>query len=163
MAGHCTYSGKSNHIQPESDLPPAKIKGDACWGALNFYENITFVDFKKETLYGLKNSILGYANSASDYSPTTVLTNSRFINVAKESLGYLSSPKPGWANVKDCGNFPCTAPYNALFKYVNTSWEGGSIADSRNEKDFQLIANNPGFAPGQEKCTEVKDFNGYLC
>jgi hypothetical protein len=156
--------GKPNHIQKMSSLPPAVIMGDACWGAVNYYENMTFVDFKKETLYGLKNSILGYQKSASDFSPPAVLKNSRFINVAEESLGYLSSPDPKWANVKDCGNFPCTAPYNALFKFVNTSWEGGSMAESGIlKKDFQLIANNPGFAPGQANCKSVKDLNGYLC
>lgn len=163
--GHCSVKGKDNHIQAKSSLPPYKLSGDACWGMENEYRNLTFVDFKKETLYGLKNSILGYADTASDFAPPVTLWNTRFINVAAESLGYLKDPNPKWANVKDCGNFPCTAPWNVVMKFLNTSWEGGSIAKSENAqlKDFQLIPNNPGFSPGQEKCTLNKEFNGYYC
>jgi len=140
--------------------------GDACWGLENEYTNLTFVDFKKETLYGLKNSIIGYPKSASDFAAPTTMRNSRFVNCAKESLGYLKDPNPKWANVKDCGNFPCTAPWNVVFRFLNTSWEGGSITESNETQyaaDFQIIPNNPGFSPAQDKCRLNKDLNGYYC
>jgi len=52
------------------------------------------------------------------------LYDSKFINVAEEALGYMMEPNPKWANVKDCGEFPCTAPWNNLYKFYNTTWVG---------------------------------------
>lgn len=130
VAGGCHQGGKPVHITKTSPLPPDNLMVDTCFGMENEYEDLEFIDFKKSTLYGLKNSIIGYPTSNSDFSPPMMLKNSRFINVAKESLGYLMDPNPGWANVKDCGDFPCTAPWNMVLKFLNTSWEGGTITES---------------------------------
>jgi len=29
----------------------------------------------------------------------------------------LMNPLPDWANIEDCGNFPCTGPYNLLYSF----------------------------------------------
>lgn len=59
-------------------------------------------------------------------------------------------PDPGWANLDDCGDFPCTAPLNVLFNFRNTTWSG--IKPSYAREVFDLIANNLGFAQGVEEC-----------
>ena len=39
----------------------------------------------------------------------------------------LMSPLPGWANIEDCGNFPCTGPYNLLYSFKNSVWIGKTM------------------------------------
>jgi len=41
-----------------------------------------------------------------------------------EAFTYVPNPNPGWANPKDCGNFPCTAPHNVFFRFHNTYFTG---------------------------------------
>ena len=43
--------------------------------------------------------------------------DSKFNNVNPGALAYLKAPNPGWANLKDCNEFPCTAPANVLFSF----------------------------------------------
>ena len=35
-------------------------------------------------------------------------------------MANLMSPMSGWANIEDCGNFPCTGPHNLLYTFRNT-------------------------------------------
>jgi len=49
-------------------------------------------------------------------------------------MANLKSPNPGWANIDDCGNFPCTGPYNLLYSFKNTTWNGYTIDNP--QKDF---------------------------
>jgi len=34
-----------------------------------------------------------------------------------KNIAYMAEPNPGWANLKDCGDFPCTAPLNSLISF----------------------------------------------
>jgi hypothetical protein len=72
------------------------------------------------------------------------------------------SPKAGWANLDDCGDYPCTGPLNALLSFTGTKWEG-SKPRWATERDFQIIANNTGFAPYIESCNPYKAMNAYVC
>ena len=60
--------------------------------------------------------------------------DSKFNNVNPGALAYLKAPNPGWANLKDCNEFPCTAPANVLFSFQNTQYNIGSKIDYG--KDF---------------------------
>ena len=40
--------------------------------------------------------------------------NTKFIDVDGDAIAYLDDPDPGWVNIKDCGEFPCTAPSDKL-------------------------------------------------
>jgi hypothetical protein len=33
----------------------------------------------------------------------------------------LYDPPKGWANLDDCGNFPCTAPNNVILSFTRSS------------------------------------------
>jgi hypothetical protein len=50
--------------------------------------------------------------------------DSEFYNIDGDALAYIMDPKPGWANIKDCGNFPCTAPANALLTFEGSKFFG---------------------------------------
>jgi len=45
-------------------------------------------------------------------------------------MANLLSPNPGWANLEDCGNFPCTGPNNVLYSFKNSKWNGKAIANN---------------------------------
>jgi hypothetical protein len=47
-----------------------------------------------------------------DYSPRQEFYDTRFVNVEDDALVYIPNPAKGWANIKDCGNFPCTGIAN---------------------------------------------------
>jgi len=36
----------------------------------------------------------------------------------------LFDPPKGWANIKDCGDFPCTAPKNVVMNMKNMEFTG---------------------------------------
>lgn len=71
----------------------------------------------------------------SDYHPMVEFYDSEFTNVDGDAFAYLMPPPAGWANIKDCGEFPCTAPLNALLTFENTQFFG-SPKPSWATKDF---------------------------
>ena len=44
-------------------------------------------------------------------------------------MAWMATPKDAWANMADCGEFPCTAPLNALLKFENTVFEGENVPE----------------------------------
>ena len=50
--------------------------------------------------------------------------DSKFVDIDADALAYIMAPMAGWANIKDCGSFPCTAPLNVLFTFEDTVFEG---------------------------------------
>lgn len=50
-------------------------------------------------------------------------------NVKPGAMAYIKSPDPGWENLTDCVEFPCTAPLNILFDFKNTKYNVGSLTN----------------------------------
>jgi len=122
MSASSTYAGKSLHITGASALPPHKIKSIAAWGGKVIFRNMEFRNWKAKTKLGMRNTIFAMNFKAADYIPMHQFYNTKFINVEGDALGYIMDPSPGWANVKDCGNFPCTAPWNVLFSFKKNTF-----------------------------------------
>ena len=76
-------------------------------------------------------------------------------------MAYIMPPNPAWANLKDCVEFPCTAPANILFTFKNTKYNVGSLVNFGPE--FQVIANNTGISPFIPDCTPYTYMNAYIC
>jgi len=87
--------------------------------------------------------------------------DSKFVDVDGDAFAYIDEPSPGWAAVDDCGEFPCTAPLNILFQFFDTEFEGSIPSWAKDE--FQIIANNSGFAPYIDNCEAHEAMNGYVC
>jgi hypothetical protein len=87
--------------------------------------------------------------------------DSKFVDVREQAMAYIMHPDPGWANINDCGDFPCTAPLNAIIDFSGSTFEG--TKPTWQAKDFQIIANNSGFAPYIEGCKPYSGMNAYLC
>jgi len=119
-------AGKSQFLTKASPRPHMKIKADATWGGQNVLKRNKWIDYIGTTETGNKNVIFGLNFAASDHIPVTKFEDNEFKNIDPESFGYFFDPKPKWANVKDCGNFPCTAPWNVLLTFKGTKWTGRS-------------------------------------
>jgi hypothetical protein len=66
--------------------------------------------------------------------------DSKFIDVDGDAIAYIDPPNPSWAGITNCGEFPCTAPANILFQFVDTEFEGSTPRLATD--NFQIIANN---------------------
>jgi hypothetical protein len=161
--GSATMRGKPPHIDMTSALPMYKIKGDAAWTGLSKYARNTFIGWKARTHMDRKMAIYGLNHEQSDYIPRADAPDNKFIDVEDDALFYFMSPKEKWANVKDCGDFPCTAPNNVLISHTGSKWEGKKPATMKHLSEFQLIANNSGLAPHIESCMGYPNMNGYIC
>jgi len=82
-------------------------------------------------------------------------------NVSPDAMAYIMAPNPKWANLKDCGAFPCTGPLNILFSFLDTKYNKGSVMN--HGKDFQIISNNTGLSPYLDNCEPYRKWNAYLC
>lgn len=101
------------------------------WAGLTHFTNNKISDFGGKTMYGMISAVMGSCPWDSDITQPTYLYDNEFTDVQDESFASLSSPSPGWANVKDCGNFPCTAPYNVINSFHRTTWSGVKPNDAR--------------------------------
>jgi hypothetical protein len=102
-------------VKTTLDLPYHGFMGDASYGARVFYTNMTFTNFPKtKTWCGSKISLFELNNEGSDYIPRAQFSKITFDNVHEDNIAFLMDPNPGWANSDDCGNWPCSAPSNAL-------------------------------------------------
>lgn len=161
MIGFGAVKGKDNHISGKSALPIHNVHGVATPGARNVYLRNHFRDFYGETKEGTKQSCFDLNPYASDLVPVSEFEDTTFENVADDAWGHFYTPPMAWANVKDCGAFPCTAPLNVLLSFKGTQYTGQR--PSFTQPDFQLIANNTGFAPYIPSCVPRKENNLYVC
>lgn len=76
--------------------------------------------------------------------------DSKFIDNDVDAFAYLWEPPQSWAIIKDCGEWPCTGPYNTLFSFMNTTFEGK--IPSYNAENFTLIPNTPDFSKYVDDC-----------
>jgi hypothetical protein len=137
-----SYAGHSKPalITAEPAWPHYKIKADASFGGTTTYENLEFINFKSGyTTCGMKQRLFALNPYNADYYPPVMLVNSKLTNVAQDAVAYLMSPLPEWANIDDCGQFPCTSPYNVLLQFQKTQYTG-SITPTRVEPNFQIIS-----------------------
>lgn len=104
-----------------------------------------FVDFATTTATGNKQFVFSPHYSASDYIHSTDVYDSTLTNVADGAMATIFDPLPGWANLDDCGLYPCTAPKNVLLNFKNTVFE--TITPSWAQSNFQVISNNAEFSP----------------
>jgi hypothetical protein len=76
-------------------------------------------------------------------------------------MTYFFEPPQEWANLADCGDFPCTGPKNTIFSFTNTKWTGKVPANAL--ENFSLIPNVKDYSASFPDCTFVKAINGYRC
>jgi hypothetical protein len=76
-------------------------------------------------------------------------------------MTYFFEPPEKWANLADCGDFPCTGPKNTIFSFTNIKWTG--LQGENALEDFTLIPTVPGYTDNFPDCKKVDGINGHLC
>lgn len=152
-------SDKSFHPDMEVQFPYHKTE-DANWfGRVEYVEN-EFIDFvTPKTTAGGDFTINIFANP--DYSQPAHFIRNTFTNVHPDNFVFIAHPPQKWANLKDCGNFPCTGPLNVLYHFYENTWTHNSLPQEQG--NFQVIANNTEFAPFISGCVPKVKWNAYLC
>jgi len=121
-----TWSGKMLHLTMASQLPPHKIKSIAAWGGKAVFNRLQFINWNSTTKNGMLNHVFNINEYSSDYTPMMEFHNTVFTNVSDDAMAYIYTPPQKWAIVKDCGNFPCTAPENTILSFKNTTFIGNT-------------------------------------
>jgi len=171
---HGVYSTQSTHsgkVFPEnkpSKLPYHKIKSYSNWYVQGHHSGVTFKNWESGTRENCENEsdkvqkIFFLNEYSADHIPIDRYVDTIFENVHNEAFAHLKDPKPGWAVLKECGNFPCTGPDNAIIKFERTNFIGPNEPDYKNAT-FQLIAGNDNVSENIADCTAVPAWNGFYC
>lgn len=138
-----------------SALPISTSHGEGNWGGKTTCNRCNFKNFIGKSMCG-ENSVIFQGNPmGSDKIPPHFFNNAVFTNVDETGWAYFHKPPTKWANVKDCGNFPCTAPNNVIFSFVGTKFEG----DTRPKKtpaDFVIVPDDATVGGTYPGCTHYK-------
>jgi hypothetical protein len=87
-----------------------------------------------------------------------------FDNCDSNSLTYFFEPPQSWANLADCGDFPCTGPKNTLFSFSNIQWTNNpSETEVTALSDFTLIPTTPTYTDQFPNCNAMESINGLVC
>merc|ERR1712242_616880 len=98
----------------------------------------------------------------SDKIPPHFFNDMTFINVDNDGWAFLEKPKEKWANVKDCGNFPCTAPNNLIFSFAGTKFEGDTKPTST-PSDFVIVPDDKTVGGTYPSCDHFPNQQIYVC
>jgi hypothetical protein len=120
MSAVSIQGAKPIHPMMPSPKPYHKCKSYASWSASAHFENMEFLNFYSKTETGASQSVICLNPTASDGIAPHLFVNTKFTNVMPDALAYIKAPDPKWANLKDCVEFPCTAPLNILFDFKKT-------------------------------------------
>lgn len=161
FTGLGTWGGKEHHIGTSSPLPPHNVMAISSWGTRVELFGVQFINWKKETEMGMPMRAFELHPWGSDLIPMHEFYDTKFVNVEPAALGYFYEPPPGWAIIKDCGAWPCTAPKNTLLSFQRTTFEQGR--PSYGSYDFQMIPNTENFSEHVPGCTQQKDMNLWTC
>lgn len=115
------------------------------------------------TSNGNKQTILT-PQTGPDNMNVNIFKRNKFIDCDLSNFVFMSDPPGGWANIADCGNFPCTAPKQALWQFYDNQIINPKQAPPVDlTGDFQIIHDNEGFAPHIDTCQKVEAWNAYVC
>lgn len=135
--GGTSGDAQTLHIIMASGMPFEKLMGSPAWGLVSKMNRNKFMNFQTKTALGRLQGIFFNEPNQSDYIPMIEGFDNEFVNLKDGAFATLSDPNPKWANLKDCGDFPCTAPSNILVSFQNTVWTG--LKPRWATKDFQVI------------------------
>ena len=159
---HCNNDMKDFHPTGASALPIHKSHGEGVWGGKVTFKDCVFKNFVGKTMCGEKSVIFKGNIYDSDKTPQHYFENSTFINVDDSGWAFLAKPPTKWANVKDCGNFPCTAPLNIIMTFSGTKFEG-ETKPKKTPADFVIVPDDKTVGGTYPGCTHFKDQQIYVC
>ena len=103
------------------DLPMHRNDRPASFGGNIIAINMNFNGFQSgKTWCGSTQILFGLNGLASDYQPKAVIRNSFFENIHDDAFAYFYTPPKAWANLNDCGDWPCSGPNNTYLRVENS-------------------------------------------
>jgi len=150
------------HPTSASALPVSKSKAQGAWGGKVTYSNCKFEGFIGKAKCGARSVIFERNKNDSDKIPMHYFNNMEFKNVDNAGWAFLKKPNKGWANVKDCGNFPCTAPNNYIMTFSGTTYTGTTKPTST-PADFVIVPDDKTVGGTYPSCTHFEDQQIYVC
>jgi hypothetical protein len=134
------------HPVKEMHCPISSQVENGSWAGKAYFKNLKFVDFAPGKGDGgavLKNEMIKLLPKSPDFITLQHFDGLTFENCDEEMLTYFFDPPQKWANLADCGDYPCTGPKNTLFHFTNTKWVGREGLNTG--KDFTLIPHVEGY------------------
>ena len=145
------FVSKPKKIIPavKDQLPYHKVRAASSWRGNSYVKNTIFKGFESNKTYcGAKQTLLDFNPTAADYSPLYILFKNQFIEVGDDAFLRLHDPRPEWATVEDCGEFPCTGLKNVVVQFQNSKFLGTTKPELRQfmTDEFTVVSNNEGAA-----------------
>lgn len=154
--------GGAKDLFPEYKKRPIALSNkDGAWGSIIQYEDVEFHDWRYKTRYGQAQHAIKVNPGISDFIPMHEATDTKFYNVDEDAIIKFSDPLGSWANMADCGTFPCTGPNNVLFVFRRNKF----YLDTpfRIPQQFELIPDVRGYTEYFEDCRTKPAWKGHLC
>lgn len=136
------------HPSKEMHTPLSDQVENGSWAGKAYFRDIKFIDFAPGEGVGgsiLRNVMIKLLPKSPDYITLQHFDNIEFFNCVSDSMTYFFEPPLSWANLADCGDFPCTGPKNTMFSFTNIKWTGTSEGQPNTLENFVLIPSIPGY------------------
>lgn len=144
-----------------SSLPIYKSHGEGNWGGTIEINNVRFENFQGKSACGERHVIFERNPNGSQKLPIHHFKSCKFENVDDMGYAWLEKPNPAWANIKDCGNFPCTAPNNWVLAFTGSRFYG--VTPSNTAADFVLVPDDETVGGTYSPCQHKPDQQAYVC
>ena len=155
LLGTYQNMAKQWSINGKLKLPIYNVSQEEVFHAEFYYKNIVFANFNSTDECKANNTAIAGNELCPDYTPLSVFSGIKLVNVANDSIFYMPDPDPEWQNKIFCGEFPCTGLKNAIVRDTDGSLVGNSYGG-------YLLPNNPGITD-LNTCQFLPRSNGYLC
>jgi hypothetical protein len=152
------------HPSKEMHCPLSSQVENGSWAGKAFFKNLKFIDFAPGANADggiLRNQMIQLLKKSPDFITLQNFDNIEFVNCESDALTYFFEPPETWANLADCGDFPCTGPKNTIFSFTNIKW-----TDSKGNnqlENFSLIPTIPTYTEKIPDCTFLESINGHVC
>lgn len=117
-------SGETFHPPKRSPMPfkTFNMKVGHMFGRYELNRN-KLVGYTKMTKEGTQQAAIGLVKHPDIASPS-YFKDTQFIDCDQNSIDYMFTPDPKWAIIKDCGNWPCSGPLNAIHDFKRSTFSG---------------------------------------
>jgi len=157
--------GMEIHPAKEMHCPISSQVENGSWAGKAYFKNLKFIDFApgKSQTGILKNQMIQLLKKSPDFITLQNFEDLEFTNCDASALTYFFNPPESWANLADCGDFPCTGPKNTIFSFKNIKWIGGSEGAEDALENFSLIPWVEGYTDNFPDCKKMDSINGHIC
>jgi hypothetical protein len=160
--------GLEMHPKKEMHCPLSEQVENGSWAGKAYFKNLKFYDFKPgidSSGKPVKVTMIKLLPKSPDFITLQHFENLEFHNCDPEAQTFFFEPPTSWANLNDCGDFPCTGPKNTIFSFKNIKWTGTGADSKYALENYTMIPHVKGYTESFPNC-ELMDkdtVNGHQC